>query len=360
MRSLLILPALVLLSAPALAEDPLPVEFVPVAPQPLTFDASLTGTLEARDSVDLGFRQGGRVIDILVEEGDRVSAGQSLAQTDPVQQNQALQVAEASLAAAQATLAQAQQAADRAQAMLDRGVGTRAGRDQAEQALSQAEGAVSRATSQTDQARRAVEDTVIHAPTDGVVTARNADPGQIVGAAQTVLSLAADGALEAVFHTPDLSDLNKAMGAIVALSPIDVNVADMTGRITEIAPLVDPLTGTVTVRALVDKAPADSRLLGAAVRGTVAFPAGTAIAIPWTALTRDGTEPAVWLVGQDGRVSLARVQVARFANDEVFLSDGLEEGQIVVGAGSQMLFPDRQVIDAATIAGASETSEVTE
>lgn len=348
MRNLLsaLLFSVVLSASPARAEQPLAVEFVPVRTAELTFEASLTGTLEAQDTFDLGFRQGGRVAEVTVVEGDRVSRGQPLARTDPVQQDQALSVAEASLSAAEATRAQAQQAFDRASAMLERGIGTRAARDQAQQALSQADGAVRRAESQVGQARRAVEETIIRSPADSVVVARNADPGQIVGAAQAVLSLAALGGFEAVFQTPDMPNLDYAMGARVALMPVDVEAPDMVGQITEIAPLVDPQTGTVTLRARVDGAPSDTRLLGAAVRGTVSFPAGAAIAVPWTALTRDGAAPAVWLVGDDGRVGIARVEIERFTNGDVFLKGGVEAGQIVVGAGSQMLYPGRQVVDA--------------
>ncbi len=347
-------------ASPALAEQPLAVEFVPVRGTELTFDSSLTGTLEAKDTVDLGFRQGGRVVEIMVDEGDRVSAGQALARTDPVQQDQALSVAEASLSAAEATRAQAQQAFDRAQAMLDRGVGTRAARDQAQQALSQAYGGVTRAQSQADQARRAVEDTVIRAPEDSIVTTRNADPGQIVGAAQVVLSLAVLGGFEAVFQTPDMPNLDKAMGAQVELEPLDVDAPDMVGHVTEIAPLVDPQTGTVTVRARVDGAPTDTRLLGAAVRGTVSFPAGAAITVPWTALTRDGAAPAVWLIGEDGRVAIQTVEIERFTNGDVYLKSGVEEGQTVVGAGSQMLYPGREVVDATAAVDAEAQAEAGE
>lgn len=349
MRSFRLLVSLFFLQLPGIAgaDQPLAVEFVPVRATNLTFDSSLTGTLEARDSVDLGFRQGGRVTEVLVEEGDRVSAGQPLARTDPVQQDQALSVAQAGLASAEATQEQAQQAFDRARAMLDRGVGTRAARDQAQQALSQAQGAVRRTSSQVDQARRAVEDTVLRAPEDSVVTRRSADPGQIVGAAQPVVSLAQLGGFEAVFRTPDVPNLDLAMSARVTLHPIDVEAPEMTGIVTEIAPLVDPQSGTVTLRVRVDDVPTSTRLLGTAVRGTVSFPAHAAISIPWTALTRSGSDPAVWVVGPEGTVSLAPVTIERFVNGAVFLSEGLEEGQVVVGAGSQMLYPGRAVVDAA-------------
>jgi len=347
---LLFLPFLLaqpLLAASARAETPLPVEFVRVERTELTFDAALTGTILAKDSVDIGFRLGGRIIEVPVREGDHVTRGQALARTDPLQQEQALRVAEAAVASAEANEAQARQALDRADAMLKRGVGTRAALDAASQTLSAASGALAQARSALGQAQRALEDTVIRAPADAIVTARLAEPGQIVGAAQTVISLASATGREAVFQAPDTPLLRDAIGAPVTLAGIDFPDLRMTARVTEIAPLVDPATGSVTVRAEIDDAPPAASLLGAAVRGAVHYPAGTGIVVPWTALTAAGSEPAVWLVGKDNRVALAPVRIERFTSGAVILGAGVAPGQTVVGAGSHMLYPGRPVTDAA-------------
>lgn len=303
----------------------------------------MTGTIEAVDSVDMGFRQGGRVIEVLVQEGDRVAAGQPLARTDPLQQDQSLRVAQAALASATATLDQAQRAFDRASAMLSRGVGTRAARDQAQQQLSAASGAVERAETAVGQANRAVADTVLIAPVDAVVTSRQIDTGQIVAPAQTVISLAALSGLEAVFQSPDVSRLDHVRGAEVRLHAIDIEAPEMIAHVTEVSPLVDPATGSVTLRAQIDDGQGDISLLGAGVRGVTRISDENQIALPWTALSNQGDQPAVWVVADDGTVSLAPIQVARYIQDQIIVGGGLQPGQIVVGAGSQMLYPGRPV-----------------
>lgn len=325
------------------ADSILPVRMVEVVKKPLTFDMTLTGTIEARDSVDLSFRQGGKVIEVLVNAGDRVKAGQPLARVDSLQQDQALRVAQASLASAQASLQQATQAADRAQNMLARGVGTRAARDRANEGLSAAQGGAERAQSAVDQAQRAVDDTTLTAPADAVVTRRNLDPGQIVAAAQVVLSLAQMNGLEAVFQTPDSPHLNDAKGADVTLVPIDIEAPAMTGHVTEIAPLVNPNTGSVTVKAEIDGQPTEARLLGAAVRGTVHYPAGEGVSVPWTALSALGDKPAVWVVDDDLIATLVPVRIGRFTTTDLIIKSGVEPGQMVVTDGSQMLYQGRQV-----------------
>ena len=334
---------LILQAGPAFAETVLPVEFVRVELAPLTFDAALTGTIHATDDVEMGFRLGGKVIEVLVQEGDPVHKGQPLARTDPLQQEQAWRVALAAVESATATEAQARQAQIRASAMLERGVGTRAALDSANQALSAAVGGLTQAASALGQAERALADTVINAPNNAIVTARMAEPGQIVGAAQAVVSLASATGREAVFRTPDSPMLRDAIGAPVTLSGIDFPNLHMTARVSEIAPIVDPGTGSVTVRAVIKDAPANTSLLGAAVRGAIHYPAGSGIAVPWTALTAADGEAAVWMVGKDSRVFLARVVIERFSDGKVILREGVAPGQTVVGAGSQLLYPGRKV-----------------
>lgn len=329
---------------PALAQDDLlRVELVAAQEQPVELDLQLSGSIAATDSVQMSFRQAGRVTGVSVDEGDRVTRGQELARLDSVQQDQALRVAEAGLDAARAGLSQARLASDRADALLARGVGTRAARDDALRALSEAQGGVERAESTLDQARRAVRDTVLRAPQDAVVTARDMAPGQIVGAAQPVLNLATLDGLEAVFSAPDHPRLDSAMGQPVRLDTIDIDRPEMRGTVSEISPLVDPATGTVTMRIRIDDVAADTALLGAAVRGHVDIAVDRGIAVPWTALMRDGDRPAVWRVDADNRVSLVPVTIGQFANGVVYLSDGIAAGDIVVGAGSQLLYPGRQV-----------------
>lgn len=348
LRSLFLVPLLLGLPAPALP-DPgdIRVEVVTARLEPLVLDMQLSGQVEAVDTLELGFRQGGRVTEVLVAEGDRVAPGQPLARLNAVQQDQALRVADAGLAAARAGVAQARQAQDRAAALLERGVGTRAAADQAEQALSQAAGAEERAESAVEQARRALEDTVLRAPAEAVVTAKQIAPGQVVAAAQPVLTLAALPGLEAVFQAPDDPLLRGVLGREVRLETLDIDRPDMTGRVTEVSPLIDPATGTVTVRVRIDDAAGQTALLGASLRGHLAMALDEGVAVPWTALMRMGDRPAVWTLDAEDRVTLTPVVISHFGDGTILLSEGLSEGQRVVGEGSQLLYPGRRVQPAA-------------
>lgn len=340
---LLALCTMILRAEAAWAADAIAVEIVPVEERPLTFDIKLTGTIAAQDSIDLSFPAGGRITSILVQAGDMVRGGYALARSDDVQQQQALVQALAGVEAAQAAEQQAAQAAARTAELLQRGVGTRAAADAADQALAAARGQLESARTSLRQARRAVLDAVIRAPQAAVVTARWAEPGQVVGAAQPILRLAALTRLEAVFQVPDTPQLDGAADARISLVPLDRPGTELTARVTEIAPLVDPATGSVTVHAAID-GPFDASLLGAAVQGTLHMPAGTGIEVPWSALSAAGQSPAVWRVAPDGTVALAPVEIERFATRRVVLRSGVSPGDSVVGEGSHLMFPGRRVV----------------
>lgn len=332
-------------------DEAIPVEFVPVTRAEALIQLSMTGTIEARDVVNAGFREGGRITEVLVSEGAQVLRGQPLARIDSLQQQEALNVAQAALTAAEAQVVVRQQASGRADAMLARGIGTRAARDAAAEELTAAETAAEQARTRVEVSRRALEDTTILAPFDGVITSRNADPGQIVGPAQTVLRVARLDSLRGVFQAPDHPRLDDALGARVVLHPIDHPEVEMIAHVSEIAPLVGPTTGSVEVHAAIDTPDAGAGRLGAPVRATLAFPAAQVIWLPWTALMRAGEGPAVWVVGPGNHVALRPIVVQRYETGGFFVESGLEPGEVVVGAGSQMIYPGRLVTAAGEVDG---------
>jgi multidrug efflux pump subunit AcrA (membrane-fusion protein) len=84
--------------------------------------------------------------------------------------------------------------------------------------------------------------------------------------------------------------------------------------------------------------------LGSTVSGTARLASAPAIAIPFSALTTFDGKPAVWIVDQSKHaVEIRPVEVKRFEQASAIVSKGLEDGDIVVTAGVQALFPGRQV-----------------
>ena len=83
--------------------------------------------------------------------------------------------------------------------------------------------------------------------------------------------------------------------------------------------------------------------LGSIVSVNLTPPASPSIKLPWSALTKDVSEPAVWIADEENNVRLQRVQVGRYLTGSVIVSKGLKDGEKVVVAGGQLLHPGMKV-----------------
>lgn len=339
--------ALVACTMPAFSEVPLPVQIVTAElSQPLS-DYALAGTIEARDSFPAAFRDGGRLVSVAVRAGDHVTLGQELARTDASQAETALAAARATLTGAEAALLQATTTRDRVQGLVTGGVATRAELDAAAQSLAAAQAQHDQAAAQLKKAEAALEDTVLRATVAAVVTAREAEPGQVVAAGQTVVTLAAEAGREAIFLAPDTVDVDPYIGSQLTLTLIDRPDVLLQAELSEASPVVDLATSTVKVKARILTPPGDDLLLGAPVLGHLIFNEAPAIHVPWDALTSTEAGPAVWTVDPATMTAdLTPVAVLAFGANDVTIASGLTAGQLVIGAGSQFLYPGRAVVQA--------------
>lgn len=334
----------------AFADQPLTVRAVEARQTLPRHELTLTGVIEAAQSLPVSFRSGGRVTEIAVSVGDRVAQGALLASVDPTQAMAAAGAAAAQLSASDAALTRAMLAADRAASLLERGAGTTADLDAAKEALLSAQSTRDQAAAQLAKAEQAIRDTNILAPVSGVITERLVEPGQVVGAAQTVVTLAADGQREAVFYAPDFHNLSDFLRLRLTLTSLDSPQTTYIAVISDISPLANERTGTVEVRAEVLDTDAPPRL-GSAVTSTVSLTVAQAYVLPASAFVVGETGPAVWIIDpQTQRVHLQGIDIAGFTTNEIEVSDGLSEGQLVVTDGAHLMYPDRLV----TIDGAQK------
>lgn len=342
-----VIPVLLSLAAvPALAEAPLAVNIVTTQSVPDVRRFSVIGEVAARDTLSASFPRGGRIVAVLADVGDRVTKGTVLARQETVQQEQTLRAAEAGFSTAEADYKQAVEDFEREKALLDRGATTRSSRDDAEYALSIAEGVLDAARADLDQARTALEDAVLVAPADATVIDRMVDPGQVVGAAQTVFELALGDGVDAVFDVPEVlmsQDTPSTGPATLDLVPIDHPDTELRGMVRQVAPLVDQATGTVEVKVTILD-PQDYVSYGDTIRGTVSIAGADRIVLPYAALAATADGPAVWVVDPATMaVSLRAVSIDRFETGRIVFADGLEDGMMVVTDGAQLLYPGRSV-----------------
>ena len=339
---------LVLLTACKPVEEPQPEPIRPVRVTTVERQeggetASLTGQVEAQEEVNLSFRVGGRMIERSVNVGDRVRAGQVVARLESETPRNALRSARAELTAARARLVEAQNNFERHRSLLDRGFITRAMFDQAEQAYRTARAQVDSVQAQVNIAETQLGYADLIAASSGTVTARRAEPGEVVGAGQPIIQLAREGGRDAVFDVPArIIETAPADAEVVVVLSSDPKVRT-TGRVREVSPQADPVTRTFKVRIGLNDPPAAMRL-GSTVTGSVQVGAGSGIEIPASALTSANQRPAVWVLDPaSNTVSLRNIEVLRYGLARVAVAEGLQPGDIVVTAGVQTLRPGQQV-----------------
>ncbi|MFN7778379.1 MAG: efflux RND transporter periplasmic adaptor subunit [Betaproteobacteria bacterium] len=316
---------------------------------------ALTGNVQAQTEVNLAFRIDGRLVERAVGIGDAIRPGQLVARLDPENEQSALQSAQAQLMGARARLEEARSNYNRLKGLVAERAVSQALFEQAEAVFRSAESAVESAQSQVVLSQNRLSYTRLVSEVDGVVTAQGAEPGEVVGAGRMVVQVAKQGGRDAVFDVPaSLKDAAPPNVKVRVALATDPKVAT-TGRVREVAPRADPVTGTFRVRIALDNAPPTMRL-GSTVVGSIELAGGQRIAIPATALVRSDKQTAVWLVDPKTQTVAPRmIEVATFEPDQVVVAGGLAAGDIVVTAGVQALRAGQKVRLAGVPAAAAKS-----
>lgn len=305
--------------------------------------AALTGVIRPRTESALSFRIAGRMIARNVDVGAHVKAGDVLAEIDASEQQAGLKAADATLQAANAVLTQASVSHERQKTLLAQGISTRKQFDAADESLRRAEQSVLAAQAQRGTALDNLAATRMKAPADGVITVRDGEPGQVLQAAQTVFKLAEDGPRDAVFNLYEAILINPPPSGEITVSLVADPTVTTLATVREVSPTVDPRTGTVEAKLVLQTTP-EGMKLGSSVVGTALLKPVRAIVLPWTAMYSLGGAPAVWIVDpKTSVVALRKVDVFQYGAGTIVVSRGLDEGDIVVIAGSKLLRPGQIV-----------------
>ncbi|MDK1377633.1 MULTISPECIES: efflux RND transporter periplasmic adaptor subunit [unclassified Sinorhizobium] len=337
-----------------------PVKVVEIAAAGNHRELDYSGSVKARTEMNLGFRVGGKITERLVNIGDRVKPGDLLARIDPTDYELAVKSAVASLAAAEKQVETTALTKMRAEQLFTREFSSKAELDQATLLYDQAVSTRDAAASSLDQARNQVAYTDLKSDQNGIVTAINADIGQVVGTGTPVVTVAVDGEKEVQVAVPemDISDFKPGKTVKARFWSDDALVLD--GKVREVSGSADQQSRTFSVRISL---PTDPRvLLGmTATIEAVAANAEPSVSIPLSALAAKDGRKVVWVVNPDNSTVHARdVKLAEFTGDGVRIAEGLKQGDLVVAAGTQFMAEDLKVKLPATEqqAALTETGEV--
>lgn len=332
-------------SKPAPTEEPVrAVKVMTVGTDAFDTAYEFAGEVKAQVESRLGFRVGGKIIRRQAEPGQRVKAGQVLAQLDPQDYKLAADAARAQVAAAATQRDLASADYKRYKELRDQNFISGAELERRETTLKAAQAQLEQAQSQLAVQGNQANYAVLVADVSGVVTAVEAEVGQVVSAGTPVLRIAADGPRDVVFSVPE-----DKVAAIKVGMPVKVRVwaqnAGLEGKVREVGASADPLTRTYPVKvALATQQPP---VLGATVyvqpQGLGA--AGVqVIKLPTTALRQEGRATAVWVLDKASMtVKSQAIQIATADGNEAVVASGLQPGMLVVSAGVHVLSPGQKV-----------------
>ncbi len=326
------------------------------------------GTVQARHTVRIGPTLAARVRRLDVDVGDAVRAGQVLGEMEPVDLDERLRALEAAHRRAEAALREATARQGFAAAQADRYARLLAARSTSEellltrrQELAVADAALAAAR---EEVRRASADRAalraqraqlrLVAPGDGIVSAREAEPGSTVVAGAAVLEVIDPQSLWIDLRLDQISAAGLTRGLPAQIRLRSRRGEPLKGRVLRVEPKADAVTEELLAKVVFDALPAPLPALGELAEVTLALaPLASAPVVPNAALHSRGARTGVWQLA-DGRARFVPIKTGRADLDgRVQVTEGLKAGDSII-VYSERALKDRQRVHAVgRIAGAA-------
>jgi RND family efflux transporter MFP subunit len=321
------------------AAPPLVTVVTPVAAA-VASKVSLTGLISARNDMPIGNEgDAGRISDVSVEAGDRVRKGQVLARLNPTAAQSQLDSAEATLDEVRANAAAAQSEWVRAQKGGD--IFSKEESERRRTTALTAEAKVKAAEAQVRDARYKLAQTLIVAPTDGIVLTRTAEVGQIAVPGSTVLfHLARDAEIEMRAQVAEQDVPRLAVGQTATVR-LDGVAQSFTGTVWQVGAIIDAGTRQGTVRIGLR---ADRNLRpGSFARADIEVGSSKGVVLPQTAVLSDESGSYVLIVGSGDKLERRAVTVGGTHAEGLLVSQGLVGSERVVAIAGAFLRPGETV-----------------
>ena len=332
-------------SKPAAPEEPVrAVKVLTVGVNAFTSSQEFAGEVKAQVESRLSFRVGGKIIKRQAELGQRVTAGQVLAQLDPQDYKLAADAARAQVAAVATQRDLAAADYKRYKELKEQNFISGAELERRDTTLKSAQAQLAQAQSQLAVQGNQAKYAVLVADVSGVVTAVEAEAGQVVSAGTPVLRIAADGPRDVVFSVSE-----DKVAAVKVGMPVKVRVwsqnTELAGKVREVSASADPATRTYPVKVLLETR--EPPVLGATVYVQVqgmGLSGMQVIKLPTSALRQEGKNSAVWVLDPTSMtVKSQTIQIATADGNEAVIAAGLQPGMLVVTAGVHVLSPGQKV-----------------
>lgn len=302
-----------------------------------------TGTIAARRDMPVGVSgEGGMVARVLVEPGQWVGAGQTLAVIErSVQAQQAQQLA-AQIEVARADARLAQSELDRAQALVSRGFVSEADLERKRATRDSANARVRVAQAQLAETRARIGRLDIRAPAAGLVLERNVEAGQVVGPGSGALfRIAQGGAMEVQAKLSDEDLAAVRVGTPATVNPVGTGI-QLQGQVWQVSPVVDPASRQGIARVAVPY----QQAIRPGGFASVSISSGTADRplLPQSAVLSDERGNYVYILGPQNKVQRRDVQIGDVDDRGVTVAAGLSGNERVVATAGAFLNPGDTIV----------------
>lgn len=297
--------------------EAVPVEVSAVARRPISASFSGTANLEAPGEAQVVAKTSGVLLELLVEEGDQVKAGQVLARIDSERPRLEME-------RARATVRKLENNYRRSQELLESKLVSAEASDQIRYDLEAARAGY-------QMAQLELSYTNIVAPIDGVIAARAVKTGNLIQLNSSLFRIVDNSRLEAVLNVPERDLATMKEGLAVRMTADAMPGQSFEGRIDRVSPVVD--AGSGTFRVVTAFAGGEGLRPGMFGRIEVVYDQrSNALTVPRSALLQDAGETAVFTV-RDSKAVRVPIEIGHLSGELAEVRKGLEEGEQVVTAG---------------------------
>lgn len=304
-------------------------DVVPVLTRELAQGLPISGSLKAINSALVKARVAGELQGLTVREGDRVQAGQVIARVDATEYQARLRQAQQQADAARAQIDIAQRQFDNNRALVDQGFISKTALDTSTSNLQAAQANHQAALAAVDVARKALDDTVLRAPINGLVAQRLAQPGERVAVDARVVEVVDLSRLELEATLSAAESVSVRVGQQATLQ-IEGAAQPVAARVLRISP--SALAGSRSVLVYLGIETGAGLRQGLFAQGTLDTGRSQGLAVPLTAVRTDKPAPYVQVVEQ-AQVMHREVRLgARGEADgeRMVLVQGLAENSVVL------------------------------
>lgn len=329
---------------------------ITIEPQSVVLTSSYPTTFKGRQDVEIRPNVSGFITKLCVDEGAAVKKGEVLFVIDPVQYEEAVNVARAAVEVAKANVATSKLTADNKRELEKKKIISKYDLQMAENTLASSEAALAQANAQLVNAEKNLSYTNVTSPVNGVMGKVPFRVGALVSPSiATPLTTVSDiSEMFAYFSMTEKqllelirqdSSSRKILERMpeVSLKTADDQLYSEKGKIETISEVIDPTTGAVSVRATFSN---PQRLLRSGGTGSVIIPSELkgVLVVPQKATYELQDKRFVYVVGDDNRIINTEVQVFKLDDGKNFVvTEGLNSGDRIVTEGVGTLRNDMQI-----------------